>query len=323
MTIEQRRHHLRIGMVVGIVIIAALGSWLAVVGLPSPSRTAATGTGTPPPTAQCTVDADVDSVPTEWAGAVVCLSGTLDSRLTISVGGTPDHPITYSGNGAATVRGIDVTASNVIVQGFASTDAHSMGAKLQGNNIVFRNNTIKHPVNAGDDTDGIRFFGDHIQILHNWISDVRDGADCTMDDGCGDGPHPDCFQTFYSQQYATSSDIVIDGNRCEQVAAQCLIAEGPNLPEDGIAGPGESTDWTFSNNYCDDDAAQALMIRDIKNVSITDNDFEGTNNKAIALSDGSTGAHVSGNTVNPRIPKLITFDDDNEASGYSGPQPDE
>jgi hypothetical protein len=42
----------------------------------------------------------------------------------------------------------------------------------------------------------------------------------------------------------------------------------------------------------------------------------------IALADGSTGAHVSGNQVNPRIGKLITFDDGNESAGYSGPQPD-
>ena len=74
-----------------------------------------------------------------------------------------------------------------------------MGARLQGDNITFQDNTITHPVFGGDDTDGMRFFGDDITILHNTISDVSDGSDCN-DDGCGDGPHPDCMQTFYSDQ---------------------------------------------------------------------------------------------------------------------------
>jgi len=302
-----------------ILAVAALG----LVGCGS-SETGSAHPQAPPAGGQpqCTIDGAVGSVPPVVPGDVVCLSGTLDSRLTIDTGGTPDRPVTYLGNGAATVTGIDVLASNVVVEGFQSVDAHSMGAKLQGDNIVFQDNTIRHPVNAGDDTDGIRFFGDHITMRHNVVSDVSDGSDCS-DDGCGDGPHPDCFQTYYSAEYPTSSDIVIDGNRCEDVAAQCLIAEGPNLPDEGVQGPGASADWTFSNNYCDDDAVQALMIKDVQNVAITGNDFEGHNDKAIALADGSTGAHVDGNTLNPRIPKLITFDDDQEADGYVGPQPDD
>ena len=61
------------------------------------------------------------------------------------------------------------------------------------------------------------------------------------------------------------------------------------------------------------------MIKNIKNLTITDNDFQGTNHKAIALADGSTGAHVSGNRVNPRIGKLITFDDETWRAATSGP----
>ncbi|GAA0948606.1 hypothetical protein GCM10009559_48380 [Pseudonocardia zijingensis] len=296
----------------------------AVLGLAACSPPSASGPeGQAPPGSQaaCTVEADVGSVPAVAPGAVVCLSGTLDSRLTLTAGGTPDRPVTYTGGGSARVRGIDVLASNVVVEGFTSAEAHSMGAKLVGDGIVFQENTISHPVYEGDDTDGVRFFGNHIQLLRNRISDVEDGADCD-DDGCGDGPHPDCFQTYYSDEYPTSSDVVIDGNRCENVVAQCLIAEGPNLPDEGIRGPGASANWVFRNNFCDDDAVQAVMLKDVQNVSITGNDFEGHNNKAIALADGSTGAYVDGNTLNPRIPKLITFDDPYEADGYRGPQPD-
>jgi hypothetical protein len=251
----------------------------------------------------------------------VCLSGTSDERLTITRGGTIDAPVIYSGGGTATVRGINVEASNVIVQGFTSTHARSMGAKLLGDNITFQDNMIVHPVNTGEDTDGIRFFGDHIKIVHNTMTDISDGSNCT-NDGCGDGPHPDCLQTWYSDTYPTSSNVVIDGNRCEKAAAQCLMAEGPTLPDDGVQGPGQSANWIFNNNYCDAGANQALMIRNIKNLAITNNDFQGTNHKAIALADGSTGAHVSGNRLNPRIGKLITFDDEDVANGYVGPPPD-
>ena len=271
----------------------------------------------------CTTTADVGSVRPAAPGEVLCLTGDSSDRLTITGGGTPGSPAVYSGGGEATAKGIDVTADNVVVEGFTSTDGSNMGAKLVGNNITFRDNTITHPVYDGDDTDGIRFFGDNITILHNSIKDVSDGSDCNQD-GCGDGPHPDCLQTFYSTQYPTSSRVTIEGNRCEDIAAQCLIAEGPVLPGEGVNGPGQSADWIFFDNYCDAGAAQAVQLKDIKNTTIAGNFFDGANNKAIALSDASTGTHVGGNTLNSQIPKLITFDDDDkEAPGYVGPPPDQ
>jgi hypothetical protein len=270
----------------------------------------------------CTVSADVGSVPDVEPGDVVCLTGNLSDRLEIKQGGTAAAPIVYSGGGAATTNGIDITADNVVVEGFTSTDAKSMGAWLSGNNITFQDNKIQHPVNAGDDTDGLRFFGDGIKILHNTITDINDGADCN-EDGCGDGPHPDCMQTYYSESNPTSSDITIEGNHCDNAASQCLIGEGPLLPGEGVNGPGQSIGWTFYDNYCQAGAVQSVQFKDIKNVTIVDNSFEGSNNKAIALSDASTGAHVGGNKLAKRIGKLITFDDGNESPGYIGPTPDQ
>ena len=193
----------------------------------------------PLPAVGCTVTADVGSIPDVGPGDVVCLNGDSSSRLTISAGGAPGSPITYSGGGNSTVRGIDVVTSNVIVEGFTSKDGENMGARLQGNDITFRDNTIAHPVYRGDDTDGMRFFGDGINIVHNTIKDVSDGSDCN-EDGCGAGPHPDCMQTFYSDSYPTSSDVTIEGNRCEDIAAQCLIGEGPVIPGENVNGPGQS-----------------------------------------------------------------------------------
>jgi hypothetical protein len=40
------------------------------------------------------------------------------------------------------------------------------------------------------------------------------------------------------------------------------------------------------------------------------------------LASASTGAHVGGNKLGPKTPKLITFDDGAEAPGYVGPTPD-
>jgi hypothetical protein len=103
----------------------------------------------------------------------------------------------------------------VIVQSFVSRDAAAMGAKLVGDNIVFLDNLIVHPIYSGDHTDGIRFFGDRIKIVQNSIADISAGSNCT-NDACGDGPHPDCLQTWYSDNYPTGSNIVIEGSRCER-----------------------------------------------------------------------------------------------------------
>ena len=270
---------------------------------------------------KCTTTADVASPPTANPADATCPPGQPADRLIRAAGGTAEDPVTYFGAGSAAPAGIDVTTDNVVVEGFTLTDAHSMGARLQGNNITFQDNTITHPVNAGDDTDGMRFFGDGISIVHNSISDVSDGSHCD-DNGCGNGPHPDCMQTWYSTTYPTSSNITIEGNRCENIASQCLIAEGPHLPTEGINGEGASTGWTFYDNYCNSAAAQAVQLKNITNVTVADNDFDGRNNKAIALANGSTGAHVGGNTLGPKIEKLITFDDGDEAPGYVGPTPD-
>ena len=43
---------------------------------------------------------------------------------------------------------------------------------------------------AEDDVDGIRSFGDHITISHNWAHDVWANPDD------GGHPHVDCMQTF-------------------------------------------------------------------------------------------------------------------------------
>jgi hypothetical protein len=307
-------------MNVQVSVGTATASTSAEAGADSGAEPAADAGVRPLGAVNCTVTAGVDSIPDVGPGDVVCLTGDLSSRLTLKQGGTAEAPVVYSGGGTSTVKGIDVTADNVVVQDFTSAEAKSMGAGLQGNNITFQDNTINHPVNAGDDTDGLRFFGDGIKILHNTITDINDGADCNQD-GCGDGPHPDCMQTFYSDTNPTSSDITIEGNRCENAASQCVIGEGPVLPGEGVNGPGQSVGWTVYDNYCEAGAVQSVQFKDVKNVTIVGNAFEGSNNKAISLAYASTGAHVGGNKVAKTIGLLITFDDGDESPGYIGPMP--
>ncbi len=99
-----------------------------------------------------------------------------------------------------------------------------------------------------------------LQILHNFVHDLEGTEDI------GDS-HVDCMQTFATSGPG-SSDVVIQGNRCEGIRAQCLMAEGPDV-EDG-SGEGVSRGWLFDGNYCDAHAAaQSVSLVDIQNVTIS------------------------------------------------------
>ena len=61
-------------------------------------------------------------------GDVICFTGELDEPLEITVGGTSDAPIVLLGWWFGDrVPGIDVSADNVVVQGFISSGADSTG----------------------------------------------------------------------------------------------------------------------------------------------------------------------------------------------------
>ena len=241
-------------------------------------------------------------------GDRICITGDLGSvRLEIGRGGTERAPLAIVGNGQTVVKGITVQASNVLVDGFQVLNSQAPGIEITGNNITIRNNTVKHP--TGGDFDGLRFFGNNLQIVHNTISDTTNTG----------GAHADCMQTFTSGQ-PSSENVLIDGNRCENIANQCLMAEGPGDVGDGGGGDGTSAHWTWSNNICDFGASQGLMIEAVQNVTIRNNLFDGNGDKAIGLDIGSTGAQVSANIVGTGIGHEIGMDDKSR-QGYQGPQP--
>ena len=85
--------------------------------------------------------------------------------------------------------------------------------------------------------------------------------------------------------------MLIQGNWCEGIRAQCLMAEGPN--DEGGSGKGVSRNWLFEGNYCDSYAkAQSVALEDIQDVTIINNMMVGKGNKAFALGKGTTGTVV-------------------------------
>jgi hypothetical protein len=244
-------------------------------------------------------------------GDVVCFSGELDEPLEITAGGIEGAPVTYRGDGTV-VPGIRVEADNVIVEGFVSSGADSTGIVANGENITLQNNEVTQVEYTGDDVDAIRFFGDGARILNNRVHDLE-GNDV-------EDSHVDCIQTF-AVSGPGSSDVVIQGNRCEDIRAQCLMAEGPN--DEGGSGQGESRNWLFDGNYCDTYAeAQSVALEDVQDVTISNNEMVGEANKAFALGARSTGVVVRDNRIGPGYGREVEFDDPSAAQGYQGPPAD-
>jgi hypothetical protein len=245
-------------------------------------------------------------------GDVICLDD-MDSPLKITVGGTPDAPVTYSGNGKTTVPGIHAEADNIVIQGFVSEGAEDTGIWAAGQNVTIQDNTVTQVMHTDNDLDAIRFFGDGARVLHNRVHDLE-GND-------PEDSHVDCMQSFATSRPG-SSNVVIQGNRCEGIRAQCLMAEGPNV-KDG-SGDGVSRNWLFEGNYCDANAkAQSVSIQDIQNVRISRNQFAGKASKAIALGQNSTGVVVTDdNKLGSDYKRLVGFDDSSARTGYQGPPAD-
>jgi hypothetical protein len=243
-------------------------------------------------------------------GDVICISGELDRALKITVGGTAAAPIVYAGDGDTEVPGIRIEADYVVVRGFVSDGADSTGIWSSGTGVTIQDNIITQVRWTGEDVDGIRFFGDGARILRNTVTDLEGTEDV------GDS-HVDCIQSFATSQPG-SSDVVIQGNRCEEIEAQCLMAEGPGV-KDG-SGEGVSRGWVFDANYCDSYAtAQSVAIVDIQDVTISNNEMVGKANKAFALGKDSTGVTVRGNIVGPDYEREVGFDDPSAQVGYQGP----
>ncbi|MBI0378142.1 right-handed parallel beta-helix repeat-containing protein [Streptomyces albiflaviniger] len=289
-----------------LALLAALArpSWPQERGAAGPTASLTTGNGTE----RCTLRA---ATPREAArrakpGDTVCFDGDLSRRrLVVTKGGSREHPITYAGGGDA-VDGITIEADDVIVDGFRSVRPEAPGIELTGRRVTVRNNTVIGP--RGGDGDGIRFFGDDLTIAHNTVRDTDNSH----------GRHADCMQTFASDT-PPSHRVRIENNRCEDIDNMCLMAEGPNDGEGD--GHGTTGDFTIRGNHCETlRASQALMFEDVRNATITGNEFAAPTHHAIGLADHSTGARVDGNTLHPGIRYEVGIDASSRP-GYRGPEP--
>lgn len=316
--------------------------WPSQSSPPGPPSAAGPNRGAPPPCTRTVSRADevrvaLDSAP---PGSTLCftggdLSGT-DVILTHS--GAPNAPITLRSDGAA-VRSLHITAGHVAVDGF--TVAGGDGIVLNGANLAIRRNTVHDTQRGGItcercqgsiiesntvqhvDTVGIWIDGQRIEVSRNTVSDIlaRDNGDAdgmrffgnghritenTITDisarGYGNPPHPDCFQT-YDDNSPPTFDVLIAGNNCRNVDAQCLIATGDQRGNSGAPTGGPSI--TFVGNSCANNGAQAVNVRRWPNVEIRDNRFTGRNvTRGIIIIDGSTGCVVIGNTTDGGRPTL-------------------
>lgn len=257
---------------------------------------------------QCTVNATKASqANAAKPGDTICFKGNTlaGTRLNVTASGTASSPITITGEGNTPVKGIRVNSSNVVVQGFNVIGAAAPGVQLKGNNLTLQSTRIDHP--TGGDYDGIRFFGDNIKILHNHILNITNTR----------GAHADCMQT-YATTTPTSHNVVISGNRCEKIDNQCLIAQGPHSRAGDGSGRGESSGLTFTNNYCDAHASQAVHVDDFQNVTMMNNDIQGRVRKAFNFINNSTGADVSCNKLGPGVGTEVIIDRSSRP-GYQGP----
>lgn len=265
-------------------------------------------------------------------GDTICFSGAdlADADLTMKTSGTADAPITLAADGV-TVHSVQILADHVILEGFTVT--HGAGVLLQGSALTARDNTVhdtqrggitcdpctdstiesntithvatngiditgaRITVHAnsisdtvvsrhGGDADGMRFYGNGHQITDNTIFDISA-------EGYGSPPHPDCFQTLDNSKPPTF-DVVISGNACRNVDAQCLIATGDQGRNSGAPSDGPSI--SFRNNTCANNGAQALNVRRWPNVVIENNLFSGPNlTRAVLITEDSTRCTVTGN----------------------------
>ncbi|WP_028921191.1 right-handed parallel beta-helix repeat-containing protein [Pseudonocardia acaciae] len=288
---------------------------VAMAPAPAPAPSGGPGQAQPEALTGCTAQvtdgaAMTQALSSAAPGARICLAGVLSpARLTVQHSGTADRPITILGGGKAVTSGITVEADHVVIDGVIAQQPKAPGISLKGSNITVKNSASLSP--QGGDGDGIRFWGSDIKILHNTVRDTR-GTERR---------HADCMQTFATDEsHPASQNVLIDSNRCEKIDNICLIAEGPNSEAGDGSGEGRSTNFVFSNNYCDNGAGQALFIDDVSNVQVINNDVVGKVNKAFAFQNDSTDATVARNRIAPGIRYEVGIDDSSER-GYKGPEP--
>lgn len=195
-----------------------------------------------------------------------------------------------SGHGIACQRG-SATCEDVLIAGNSISGVDGSGIVVFGVRVTVRDNEITGSVRRkASDADGIRFFGSDHVISGNRIHEIFDRGYAN-----GDGPHTDCFQTF-DESDTPSRDVLIEGNVCQDVDHQCLIATSTASREDGEIG--RSRGIRFVNNVCDTNGSQAVLISEFPDVLVANNVFMANiESRAIIALESSTGLRVLNNLM--------------------------
>jgi Right handed beta helix region len=219
------------------------------------------------------------------AGNVVCITSDRPSRMDV----TASNRI-YDGQGH-TVPGITVNADNVTVQNFRFTNCAGNCVWIKGTGNTVQDNHISQVYYAGDDIDGLRFFGNDTKILRNTFRDILKGPK--------NDAHLDCMQTYATPSAGGgSSNVVIEGNDCRDPAFhQCLMVEGPGSTDGGGGGGGATRNWVIRGNYFQCYANQTIALRDAHDAVVQHNHFAGRGNKAVQQADGTSGITISNNVL--------------------------
>lgn len=214
--------------------------------------------------------------------------------LEIKDSGTEGRPKVYDGQGH-TVGTIKIRANWVVVQNFRIKASGQYGFDSRGAHVTIQNNDVKGVHRSGDgDLNGITFFGDYTSILYNTLDNFVSGD-------AGDS-HTDAVQTWNTHPGMSSSFVTIKGNLFKGALKddhktyihQCVMAEGKDSTDGGGGGTGTSHDWLIAGNYCTAD----MKFDDIDNVTVTGNEFAGTDKRVVVVTPLSSGfKYLSDNKV--------------------------
>jgi hypothetical protein len=184
------------------------------------------------------------------------------------------------------------------------------GILVMGDRSVVRGNSVSASVRReASDADGIRFFGEGVEIRGNTVFDIK-----ATGYPPGTEPHTDCFQTFDNSRPPTVGAVIAD-NVCRNVDAQCLIATADEAGEEGDVG--RSRGIEFTGNECEVQGAQAVLARFFPDVVVRGNTFAGPGLASAAVfRESSTGGVFVENTVPAGVRPFEV--DGSSRDGFSG-----
>jgi hypothetical protein len=202
--------------------------------------------------------------------------------------------------------------TNSVIDSNTVRGADGAGITVDGQGVTVRYNDVSGSVRrAAADADGIRFSGVDTQLLNNTVHDIS--AEIPAPGYTpGTEPHPDCFQTS-DRDGPVTSGVVVQDNKCVNVAAQCLLAS--TTQRRGAGPPAGHADIQFLDNYCQSGGAQAVYLDGYPNVVVRGNIFSARYTTAVLAVRGATNLTVADNIL---VGQFVPYQlDDASRAGFN------